>query len=391
MNNKRKKMGFFDTGPFLYTKDLIPKRGEVYLKKILKPDEKLIECFFKDWDWQRVILITTKRIFARLGSFKKKEYSISWDKISNINFSEKSGVLDVELTDGEKFSTFIGNYKQFNEFFGIIEKEWKQRGPKKAVKLFKEKIEKRKKLERERRLKDEKLKEEKKFKKEKIEKEKKEKDEFKKRQKEVKKLEKKELKEKREEEKEERHKKIREGLLFTVVRYFGGHNEYAVEDQERGDGGELELTDKEAIFNRKSMFKGKRFTLVMPYNKIELNGLRLAKVEVKKEEVGKAMYDIFWYGTTLGRGAKNKILLTIAYTDDDGILQKPSFDIWTFGHGEKKKAFSLIYKKVKEHNKGKRKQVKEVQKEDPLQALKLRYAKGEISRKEFLKMKKDLE
>lgn len=152
-------------------------------------------------------------------------------------------------------------------------------------------------------------------------------------------------------------------LLKSSASYFGGHQNFT-----KNAGGNIIVTDEEIIFV-KSTILGKGWSFTIPFEKIKT-----------KEVV---------FGSD---GSKERI--TIPFVDESKTIQKPVF--WVV----KNKDFNNIlfekiptlWKKIKKTESilVKPKKVEEVYDDEAMRIIKLRYAKGEISKEQFEQMKKDI-
>ena len=159
-------------------------------------------------------------------------------------------------------------------------------------------------------------------------------------------------------------------LLFAESgSYYGGHLEHSIE---KFVDGYIGITKNSIIFVNIAIRKKNKWFIKIPFDKIIVNEIKekMEDIYSTKETIA----SIYAFGGLGMKGKQN--IITIPYIDKNGIKQEPKFSVKK-KHREK---FSTIFyerltklaKKIK---------TKKVPEEDPLKILKLRYAKGEISKK----------
>lgn len=167
---------------------------------------------------------------------------------------------------------------------------------------------------------------------------------------------------------------------FTNLTYAGGHKGYP-----EGKRGKIIISPTTFTFHE---IKGVRneslgaFKFDIPIDKIR-------EISIKKTSEVSRMMSVM-AGPMWGVGMPTKkTFVLVEYTDKYGIEQKPLFDfvIGDFGDKMKRRLINAVYEQMK--NKPKTQEQKTG--EDPLKILKLRYAKGELSKDDFEEMKKTLE
>jgi hypothetical protein len=158
---------------------------------------------------------------------------------------------------------------------------------------------------------------------------------------------------------------------FDNIIYIGGHS-----SSSKKHNGVILLMENELIFKDN---KQTDFVLRFPYQTIE-NLSTKTTTEINKLRTFLA--GPLW---SMGLRDKNQFVL-IEYIDQVGMKQTPLFDS---NNKTKDRLMKTLYEKIKK-NKG-QKMKKSTTNEDPVKVLKLRYAKGEISKEEYEEMKKTLE
>ena len=128
-------------------------------------------------------------------------------------------------------------------------------------------------------------------------------------------------------------------------------------------------------------FNTNKFAIKMPFKKIDF-----AKVEHKISLRGSEQEAIAYAGAgmpwgSLGAMAKD-LFVKIPFVDENGKKEEPVFEFTN--KGEAGRFQKWLYEKVP-------KSEESDNSENPLKTLKLRYAKGEITKKEFEDMKKTLD
>ena len=137
------------------------------------------------------------------------------------------------------------------------------------------------------------------------------------------------------------------------------------------------------------VFISKKFSIKMPAKKIRFPEVtaRIGTRGTQQQAMAYAGAGMSW--GSLGAMAKD-VFVKIPFIDDNGKKQEPEFEL--VNNKAAQILQSWIYEKTPKHAKGKAKTVKQkrVKDDDVMQTVKLRYAKGEITKKEFEVMKKDL-
>mgnify|MGYP001155235488 CR=1 FL=1 len=163
--------------------------------------------------------------------------------------------------------------------------------------------------------------------------------------------------------------------VFTNIVYAGGYSAYPEKHN-----GQLVINPTTLTFQER---KGD-FRLEIPLTKIENVSVKTTS-EISR--LSTVLVGPLW---SMGFPAKSK-LVAVEYEDEMGVKQIPLFDFPLDGGDKKKgKVMRAVHEQLKEI-KVKPKEKKISVAEDPLKILKIRYAKGEISREEYKEMKKIIE
>jgi hypothetical protein len=171
-----------------------------------------------------------------------------------------------------------------------------------------------------------------------------------------------------------------EDPIFTLnIEYLGGHIEH---NTKKGVGGTLELHES------KLTFISNNFQFQIPLEKIARGEIGIKSVEDINHQAQMSAAAFFAGYGPMSTFKRSINVLSIPYFDEAGIKQQPLFKV----NNEKKTnellsrlKSILIEKNTPEVTN------KITSNEDPLTILKQRFAKGEISKEEFMEMKELLE
>lgn len=166
-------------------------------------------------------------------------------------------------------------------------------------------------------------------------------------------------------------------ILFACGgEYYGGHMGFGTRKYDQVTIG---ITKNFIVAVKTAFLKRNKWIMKIPIKKILVHEVRVGSEEAE------GRYDtISSIYATGGLGLKGKVnMITIPFIDNDGIKQTPKFSTKKF------KDFSKIFyeqiKKIKPVTKEK------ADEDDSIKILKIRYAKGEVTKKQFREMRKDLE
>jgi hypothetical protein len=187
--------------------------------------------------------------------------------------------------------------------------------------------------------------------------------------------------------------------------YYGGHKAYLSGGyHDKFQSGRLILSEHYLIFAREHKDPAKRWEIVIPLDSVIVERWGIEEISRKQGVSGGAGDIGIGSGMLYDSGKAHHI--AIPYTDENGIPQAPRFGISSFrGKAIKEWAVKLYQQVVNE----KRESAKFLSKadnikqplnqesasspniDDPLKVLKLRFAKGEITKEQYEEMRKMLE
>lgn len=176
-----------------------------------------------------------------------------------------------------------------------------------------------------------------------------------------------------------KQKKIKfenEFKCYPVV-YKGGHTLFLAKTgllSPMGPVGDLHVKKTMLIF-----IAGKKFEIEIPIDKIDFSDVKqwVGSRGTQQEAMAYAGAGMPW--GSIGAMMKD-LFVEIPFIDKNGKKQKPVFEFTNKKSAERFQKW--LYKKLPKES--------EKQAENPLEILKIRYAKGEITKKEYEEMKKDL-
>jgi uncharacterized CHY-type Zn-finger protein len=203
---------------------------------------------------------------------------------------------------------------------------------------------------------------------------------------------------------EETDDKLVEGIgriikQTATAQYYGGHKAYLAGGT-FGDAqnGVLILTEKYLIFNKNAMRESKKWQIKIPLDKIILGDWKIdEKVRRKSIAGGGIGFGLFGGAGTIHDTGKSHDIV-VPYIDENGIEQAPRFGVSSLTGNAIREWAKLIYDVLVSIQKQKKSKSEKTQsyeiksiEENPLKVLKLRLAKGEITKEEFEELKELLE
>ena len=186
------------------------------------------------------------------------------------------------------------------------------------------------------------------------------------------------------------------------AQYYGGHKAYLARGT-FGDAqnGTLILSEKYLLFQKSAMRESKRWEIHIPLDKVILGDWKIdEKVRRKNMAGGGVGFGLFGgAGTIHDTGKAHDIV--VPYVDENGIEQAPRFGVSSISGNAIREWAKLIYDALVEVQKNKTIQTERQEEErpvepkndgeDPLKVLKLRLAKGEITKDEYEELKEILD
>ena len=188
-------------------------------------------------------------------------------------------------------------------------------------------------------------------------------------------------------------------LLLTADRgeYYGGHKVHLAGGT-FGDyeSGKMYLTEDHLIFAKGNKEKSKKWEIMIPLNSVILEQWNIKGESRRKQITAGGMSSgnvAFGGGTIHETGQRHRLL--IPYADENGIIQQPIFGISSYGGKDIRKWAEKLYEQLVEVKQRSLQVVNEKvladNNNDPISVLKLRFAKGEISKEEYENMRKIIE
>jgi len=188
-------------------------------------------------------------------------------------------------------------------------------------------------------------------------------------------------------------------ILLTADRgeYYGGHKVHLSggtwSDYESG---KMYLTEEYFIFTKGNKDISKRWEIIIPLSSVLIEQWSV-KGESRRKQItagGISSGNIaFGGGTIQETGQRHR--LSIPYVDENGIIQQPIFGVSSYGGKDIRKWAEKLYEQLVEVKQRSlqiaSEKVQTDNNNDPIAVLKLRFAKGEISKEEYENMRKILE
>jgi hypothetical protein len=185
----------------------------------------------------------------------------------------------------------------------------------------------------------------------------------------------------------------------TGAEYFGGHKAFLaggyISDSQIG---EIYLTNSHLLFLKDDEDPAKQWTISIPLKSIIVERWGIEE-NIRRKQISGLGSEIGDTGILLGSGiiqeSGKSHRIIVPYIDENGIPQEPRFGISSFGGKKIRELAAKLYQQVvKVKNQDTPSSKKETIKEttdDPLAVLKIRLAKGEITKEEYEELKSVLE
>lgn len=193
-------------------------------------------------------------------------------------------------------------------------------------------------------------------------------------------------------------------LFANLAYYYGGHKAYVAGGYfSQEQSGKMYMTEGHIIFSKEDKHPEKRWEIVIPIKSIQVNQWTIEE-EVRRKQIAGGGTSIGDSGLMVGGGTINDSgkshHLVIAYIDENGIPQAPRFGLPSFRGKAIREWASKLYEQVTKVHGNTNSQTAPIatqdkfqvtKAEDPLQILKLRLARGEITKEEYEELIKVLQ
>jgi Short C-terminal domain len=191
-------------------------------------------------------------------------------------------------------------------------------------------------------------------------------------------------------------------LQANVAEYYGGHKAYLAGGVfSKYQTGKMYLTEHYFLFIRGDKDQSKRWEIVIPFSSIIMERWHVEEVGRRQtiSGAGSSIDNLAFGGGSIHESGKEHHIV-IPYVDENGIPQEPRFGVSSFRGKAIREWSSKLYEQVAKARKNDVSQRLEVHtsnnessqtSDDPVKILKLRFAKGEISKEEYEEMRKVIE
>jgi len=196
-------------------------------------------------------------------------------------------------------------------------------------------------------------------------------------------------------------------LKANIAEYYGGHKAYLAGGVfSKYQSGKMYLTEQFLLFIRGDKDQSKRWEIVVPFSSIVMERWRVEEVGRRQSisGAGSSIDNIAFGGGSIHESGKEHHLV-VPYVDENGIPQEPRFGVSSFRGKAIREWSSKLYEQVAKARKNDVSQRVEAHagdqpssnnespqtSDDPIKVLKIRFAKGEISKEEYEEMRKMIE
>jgi len=163
------------------------------------------------------------------------------------------------------------------------------------------------------------------------------------------------------------------------------------------ESGKMYLTEEYLIFAKGNKDASKRWEIIIPLSSVLIEQWNIKGESRRKQITGGGISSdniAFGGGAVHETGQRHRLL--VPYVDENGTIQQPVFGTSSYKGKEIRIWAEELYKQLVEEKQRSSKVVDEnIQTDDnendPIAVLKLRFAKGEISKKEYEEMRKMIE
>ena len=185
-------------------------------------------------------------------------------------------------------------------------------------------------------------------------------------------------------------------VLLTANRaeYYGGHKVHLAGGTfSEYESGKMYLTEVYLIFAKGNKDVSKRWEIMIPLSSVMIEQWNV-KGESRRKQItagGLSSNNIAFGGGAIHEtGQRHR--LAIPYIDENSIVQQPVFGVSSFGGKDIRIWAEKLYEQlVKVKQRSPQNIQTDDDNDDPIAVLKLRFAKGEISKKEYEEMRKMIE
>ena len=188
-------------------------------------------------------------------------------------------------------------------------------------------------------------------------------------------------------------------LIAERGEYYGGHKVHLAGGT-FGDyeSGKMFLTEEHFIFAKGNKEIFKRWEIIIPLNSVLIEQWNVRGESRRKQIAGGGVSPVdniaIGGGVIHETGQRHRLL--IPYVDENGIVQQPVFGVSSYKGKDIRKWAETLYQQLVEEKQQQlssdvNKSIQTDKDSDPISVLKLRYAKGEITKKEYEEMRKTIE
>lgn len=184
-------------------------------------------------------------------------------------------------------------------------------------------------------------------------------------------------------------------LVAESTSYYGGHKKYLAGGMfSKEQSGKMYMTEQFIIFAKRDKDPYKRWEIVIPLTSISTEKWGIEE-QIRRKQIiggGTTITDDIAIGSGVIHETGKEHHLVVVYTDENGIPHAPRFGVSSFGGKAIRKWAATLYDavvkaKLTQEVNQKSDVVDKVMNDDPIKILKIRLAKGEISKQEYEEMR----